>query len=151
MEPHELVAALIRKTGKSTLQVAIEMDRASFQGTLHKYINGGVRSPSHTTAKKIADYFGLNIEALYDRAHAAKAAKDHDVDIVVWDGKSGQTTTFIQAKESSAEYRISRHFNKRTRERIEALDDHQFHALESVIQSYLDAIQAAAPRKAHRA
>ena len=74
MTPQELVDRLIKATGKSQLAVAKEMDKPGFQGTLHKFVSGTVASPTHETAAKIARYFEIPIEALYQESVASQVA-----------------------------------------------------------------------------
>ncbi len=95
MQPHELIAALVRNTGKPLLQVATEMDRASFQSTLHKLVNGQIVAPTRPTAKKVADYFELPVEALYDARLATQIAVERGIDITAPTEKAA--TRFFRA------------------------------------------------------
>jgi hypothetical protein len=52
------------------------MKAPSFQGTLHKYINGHVRSPSRSTAERIAKHFDIPTEAIYDEKVATQIAAE---------------------------------------------------------------------------
>jgi hypothetical protein len=68
---HQLIARLVKDAGGS-LPVAKAMRAESFQGTLHKIAAGRVEIPSRGSAKRIADHFGIPIDALYDDALAAR-------------------------------------------------------------------------------
>jgi transcriptional regulator with XRE-family HTH domain len=70
MKPHELVARLVREAGGSTA-VAKAMGKPNFQGTLHKFCSGNVPEPTHSTAKRIADFFGIPEWAIFDPRQAA--------------------------------------------------------------------------------
>lgn len=70
MSPHKLIRRLVEDAG-GALPVAKAMGTPGFQPTLHKICSGRVRSPSHETARRIADHFGLNVLALYDETIAA--------------------------------------------------------------------------------
>lgn len=70
MSPHKLIKRLVEDAG-GALPVAKAMGIPGFQPTLHKICNGRVRSPSHETARRIADHFGLDVLAVYDEAIAA--------------------------------------------------------------------------------
>jgi len=137
IKPHQLIAELVRHTGKSTLQVAKEMHSPSFQGTLHKYINGLVPNPSRPTAAKIAKYFDLPVDAVYDQAQATKAAKDRGIALPskAW-GVAEPTAIYNAALRSKK-------LTPATEQRIQALDDDQLKGLEAVVLAYLDAV---APR-----
>lgn len=76
MRPHELVAALIRASGLSTVQLAKDMGQASFQGSLHKIAHGLVASPKRASADRIARYFEIPVDALYDAKVAARVAAE---------------------------------------------------------------------------
>lgn len=70
MSPHKLIKRLVEDAG-GTLPVAKAMGTPGFQPTLHKICSGRVRSPSHETARRIADHFGLDVLAVYDESVAA--------------------------------------------------------------------------------
>lgn len=63
--PYELVKALVDRAGGS-LPVAKAMNAQGFQPTLHKFISGHVPQPKHSTAARIADHFGIPLDAIYD-------------------------------------------------------------------------------------
>lgn len=150
MKPHELIAALVKATDKSTLHVATEMHRASFQGTLHKFINGDVESPSRATAERIARYFKLPADALYDAQLATRIARERGV-------IAGHAAAKHEVREPSAGYVVQplhkppkRHFAAAIEARIDALDAMQLKALEAVVTAFLDATAPKRP-KARRA
>lgn len=81
MKPGDLVAALIQRSGKTGLQVATEIDGKNFQGTLHRFTTGKSASPQRATVKRIAEYFGIAIDALYDEELAAAEAQRLGIDL----------------------------------------------------------------------
>jgi DNA-binding XRE family transcriptional regulator len=139
MKPHELVAALVRATGKPTLQVATEMHSATFQGTLHKFINGRVPSPSRTTAERIARYFDLPVDALYSVAVATRIAK-----ALGHAGEAAGIGHLVREPAAAYDARPARPvrplLNAALDARIAALDQQQLAGLISVVVAYLNAI-----------
>jgi transcriptional regulator with XRE-family HTH domain len=71
MEPHELIDRLVKRAG-GTYKVAGAMGARTFQGTLHKICSGFVKSPKRDSAQKIADFFKIPVEALYDAETATE-------------------------------------------------------------------------------
>jgi hypothetical protein len=146
MQPHELVQRLVRQTGKSTLQVAVEMHRASFQGTLHKLIGGQVASPSRQTAQRISRYFKIPIEAMYDSAVARRVAVEQGlVAGAVHEPVTPYKVTTNGALETRA--KAAPVFSARTEQRLRALDPAQRKHVEAIVVAHLDAI---APDVHHR-
>lgn len=145
MVPHQLITELIRATKKSTLQVAAEMDKPSFQGTLHKFASGNVPNPSHATARKIADYFNLPIEAIYDKSAATHIARERGLIADKTErGRAHHIDEPAVAPHKVRQIKPARTLNDKLLDRISALDDVQLQALESVIKSFLDAVSPAA-------
>lgn len=138
MKPHELVAALVRATGKPTLQVATEMHSATFQGTLHKFINGQVPSPSRSTAERIARYFDLPVDALYSTAMATKVAQ-----ALGHGSHTARAGALVREPVALYDARPARPprplFNPALDARIAALDPQQLAGLTSVVTAYLNA------------
>lgn len=56
------------------MAVAKAMGKTTFQGTLHKFCAGSVRSPSRETAERIATHYKLPIDALYNEKLATEEA-----------------------------------------------------------------------------
>lgn len=56
--------------------MAKAMKDPSFQGSLHKFCNGRVASPTHASASRIADHFKIPIEAIYNDKIAEKVYRD---------------------------------------------------------------------------
>lgn len=81
MEPYRLIAALVERSGRPVADIAREMDKATFQGTLHRYLNGKSPQPSRYTAKRIADFFRLPIEVIYDPEVAGYYAEELGIDL----------------------------------------------------------------------
>lgn len=75
MKPHELVSMLVAAHGGS-LPVAKAMGKPSFQGTLYKIADGKVTSPQRSSAERIAKFFGIPVDALYDEAVATRVAQE---------------------------------------------------------------------------
>jgi DNA-binding XRE family transcriptional regulator len=136
MNPHELVDALVKRTGLPLLEVATQMDKASFQPTLHKFVNGLVSNPSRKTAKKIADYFELPTDAMYDKALATRIAHERGLHVQ----KGGVKPVELKAQERSARY-TSGGLHKSILARIDALTSKQLKGLEQLIKTYLEAIE----------
>lgn len=78
MEPHELVKALFERRDdiRSVSELARLIHNQGFQGTLHKFLSGRTRSPDHDTATRIAKFFGLPIEAIYDSKAATRIGRE---------------------------------------------------------------------------
>ncbi len=78
MEPHELVRKLFeeRKDITSVSALARAIHNQGFQGTLHKFLSGRTASPDQKTAARIAKFFGLPIEAMYDAKVATRVASE---------------------------------------------------------------------------
>jgi len=151
MAPHELFKALVDGTKQPLRKVAAAMDRASFQASLYKYVHGHVATPTHSTAKKISDYFKLPIEAVYDPAVATRIAAELGI------GTAKPMEAVAQVvKEPQAIPMVGKRSKARlsdaTLARIEGLNSQQFNALDSMIQAYLDTVQPEArDSKAHQA
>lgn len=78
MKPHELVAALFaeRKDITSVSALARAIHNQGFQGTLHKFLAGQVPHPTAATASRIAKFFQIPLEALYDSKVATRIARE---------------------------------------------------------------------------
>lgn len=61
----QLIDTLVRNAG-GALAVAKAMKAPTFQGTLHKIASGNVTAPSRKSAERIASFFGIPVDALYD-------------------------------------------------------------------------------------
>lgn len=61
----QLIDILVRNAG-GALSVAKAMKAPTFQGTLHKIASGNVTAPSRRSAERIASFFGIPVDALYD-------------------------------------------------------------------------------------
>ncbi len=139
MKPHELISELVRRTGKSTLAVATEMAGKGFQGTLHKFMAGSVSSPSRATAERIARYFGLEVDVIYDSKKATAEAARRGVD----DTLASRAVTAL--REPTSDYLVTTtdplaFFSQRLRERLTRLTRTQAQALEQLVHAHLDAI-----------
>lgn len=154
VKPHELVKALADRTNKSVRQIAVEMGGATFQGTLHKFIHGHTRTPDRVTAQRIAKYFGLSVEALYDERAATQAAREHGV-------IKGAVAAPL-AREEPPRYGLPlvpiatakrARFSAAVQRRIDALAPEQVTALEAIIVAALDAMgdKSAAQKRRLRA
>lgn len=134
MKPYELIRALVRGTGKSDRQVAIEMRDSTFQGTLYKFMAGGVASPQRATAERIARHFKLPIDALYDEAIATRVATER--------GIAAHEPPLV-AREAEF-YPLGRTPPQRLADdivqRIEHLRPEQVRRLEVIIRAHLDAL-----------
>lgn len=75
VKPYELIRRLVNDAGGPT-RVARQMRRPTFQGTLHKIVNGKVRAPERPSAELIADYFKIPVEAVYDGEVAGRVAQE---------------------------------------------------------------------------
>lgn len=146
MKPFELIAALVQRSG-TTLAVAKNMKDAGFQGTLHKFITGQVRTPERSTAETIARHFGLPVDALYDTTVSRRLARE----LGLLDG-----TAIAMAREPSREepprpaVPLSGPFSAATHRRIASLSPEQCAQLELLIVVHLDAVApkpSAAKRK----
>lgn len=100
MQPHELVQKLFqaRKDITSVSALARAIHNQSFQGTLHKFLSGKTASPDQATAARIAKFFGLPIEAIYDAKVATRIAQERGL----LDGKEGLQLAVRETKETYA-------------------------------------------------
>jgi transcriptional regulator with XRE-family HTH domain len=124
------------------LQIAKEMDSESFQGTLHKYVNGRVPSPTQRTARKIADYFEVPIDAIYTKAAAEKVAAERAAAKFL--PSAPGTAPAADAAESAGVYQMTKapahQLSNTLQLRIQALTPDQLRGLETVVGAYLDAV-----------
>lgn len=138
MLPHELVDAILKSRGLSPYATAKAMNRVSFQPTLHKFLHGQIDSPTRPTAKRIADFCKVPIEAIYDAAIATRIAKELGLD--------KGTTPIAPAPKPANEpvpiytARKGNQFTAVTMTRIAALSPKQFKALNHMVQAYLDGV-----------
>lgn len=103
MHPHELVAALIRRTGKSLPQIARDMGHKGFQPTLHKIAHGQVKSPTRASADRIARFFDIPVDALYDSKVARRIAAERGL----LPYQADMPAAPFAAKEPEVQYRIT--------------------------------------------
>lgn len=138
MKPSLLIDALIKLSGKSLTQCATEMANLKFQGTLYKFTHDSVRSPSRLTATRIASYFKIPVDAIYDSAVAARVAAERGIDT-----STTGDIAFNRANESLGVYRVAERdcpLSSAVAARIRALSSPQRTALEGVINAHLDAV-----------
>lgn len=134
MKPHELVNALYkqRKDISSVSALARAMHNQAFQGTLHKFLTGQVPHPTASTAGKIAKFFQLPLEALYDSKVATRVAKERGLI------KEGALTARVDEDESP--YRAPPQnwpFKNITATQITGLSPAALHQLERLIAAYI--------------
>lgn len=100
MEPHELVQKLFeaRKDIKSVSALARAIHNQGFQGTLHKFLAGRTSSPDQTTAARIAKFFNIPIEAIYDAKVATRVARERGL----LPGEEGQPLSVREAEKTYA-------------------------------------------------
>jgi transcriptional regulator with XRE-family HTH domain len=145
MQVDEFVTALVQHGGLSTLATATRIRNARFQGTLHKLMNGGVRQPTRDTAKSIADYFHVDIDAFYDPRTADREANRL--------GLKRQSPGFANipqlpsyvAREDNGPGFARSLFDKETDQRLRRLTPSQLGGVQAVVIAHLDAIEAQGP------
>lgn len=141
MKPHELLKLLADQSGLSTLQLAREIYRDSFQGTLYRLIEGESKSPKHETAERIAKYFDIPIEALYKSNVATSVAIAKGL---IPKPKHTILLPLLAQEQAGEDYAPSskpKHMLPRViLDRISALDDEQFAAIKTMILSYLNTV-----------
>lgn len=71
MKSYEFIRWLVYRAG-GPLPVAKAMRAPGFQPTLHKICAGHVASPKRASAERIAAYFGIPVDAVYDDALARR-------------------------------------------------------------------------------
>jgi hypothetical protein len=135
MTPHLLIKALADRSGLSTRQLAIEMDKASFQGTLYKLIHGQIETPTQPTAKKVAAYFDLPLEALYDRSVAQRIAVERQIEHLFPVG--AREPKVIHHEKGAGKANV---LPQQMLARISLLNKKQFKALQAMIDAYLDTV-----------
>lgn len=74
-QPHELVHRLV-EDAKGSYAVARAMKAPNFQGTLFKFCAGKVAQPTRETAERIANHFGIPVDAIYDPKVATKVWRE---------------------------------------------------------------------------
>jgi hypothetical protein len=141
MKPHELIKLLADRTGKPTLQLAKDIHKATFQGTLHKLINGNVPKPTQPTAKRIADYFGLPLDAMYDERVATQIAIERGL---VYPQPVAAAPP-VAARESTPAAptpitRARRTLPPAILDRMQDLSQAQMEALTAMVKAYLDGV-----------
>lgn len=151
MRPHQLIGALIERTGKPLLQVAEEMARKkSFQGTLYKYVAGNVASPSRATAEKIAKYFALPVDAIYDEGLATHIAGERGLTVtrqpVVAEPAKSYAIPAPAPIPISTRATQDLRFSSAVEARLCALSAAQLRQVEAVVVAFLDAIEPAQAR-----
>lgn len=146
MKPHELIAALVQRSGKSTLLVAREMRNARFQGTLHKFAAGLVASPARRTAETIATYFDIPVDALYDPAVSSRVARERGLvraPSAIPQRVEAPAPPAYLVKSAVRLTRLAPDIEKRLR----GLTDLQRHGLETVMRAYLDTLTPASAKE----
>jgi len=138
MTPPQLIEALIQQTEKPLTQVATEIGGRGFQGTLYKFVYLGTKSPRHETAARIAKYFSIPLEALYDQAVADRVAREKGL-VKAAPAPGGSFPVANEPIPLGYSTKAPRLPAALTR-RIEALNTKQFKALENLIATYLDAV-----------
>lgn len=139
VKPHELIAALVERTGRSLLQIAEDMAPGrNFQPTLFRFTTGQVANPSRATAKRIADYFDLPVDALYDARLASQLAQAR--------GLAPATSSAPQVQEADARYVVAASGDaawpdRSVGRRIARLSDNQRAHLTALVIAFLDAVQ----------
>lgn len=151
LPPHKLVELLASKSGLSLLELAKRMHKASFQGTLHKFVHGSVESPSRATAKRIADYFKIPLDALYDARIAAQIAVEQGL---IYSSTTVATPLQVNQPpprwESPAPAPIQLRptsLSPALMARIDRLAPHQLQQLMTMIELFLDSMQTSVQRK----
>lgn len=143
MKPHEVIQALVDRTGKPVLQVAREMHSTRFQGTLHKYLSGNTTSPDRRTAERIATYFKIPVDAIYDARVARTVAIERRLNV-------HSPASYPMAHEPAPHYGAappdaSGIIPAALLERIHRLAPEQRTALFALLRAHLDAVDAARP------
>jgi len=82
VKPHELIFALMADAGLGPLPLAKKLGKASLQAPLHRYTRGMVPSPDISTARPLAKFFNLPVEAIYDEKVATAIAKERGIKVV---------------------------------------------------------------------
>lgn len=136
--PHELIDAILKSRGLSPYAAAKAMNRASFQPTLHKFLHGQIESPTRPTAKRIADFCKVPVEAIYDAAVATRIGKElglHKGDAAIAPApKPANEPVPIYTARKGNQFAVS------TMTRIAALSPKQFKALNQMVLVYLDGV-----------
>ncbi|MCL4695487.1 MAG: hypothetical protein KJ023_00270 [Burkholderiaceae bacterium] len=77
-----MLAALMREKGLGSLPLARAIGKPALQAPIHRFMHGNVAAPEPSTARPIAAYFSLPLEALYDEKVAAKVARERGLSVV---------------------------------------------------------------------
>lgn len=134
MQPFELVNALFKqqKDITSVSQLARAMHNQGFQPTLYKFLSGGTRNPDRETAKRIAKFFDLPVDAIYDATLATRLARER--------GITDAAPAQVAEPESTAQYKVERRgLPRQTLDRIATLRPDQIDALDRIVRAYLGA------------
>lgn len=145
MKPHELLQHLAEATGLATLELATQIHKPTFQGTLYRLMLGESKAPKRETAKRIAAYFEIPIDALYEDSIATEVAAARGF-IKRTASPIPYPSTALKADEPPPQHSLvvkgikSRVLSRNLLDRIAKLDAKQFKTLEGVIETYLDAV-----------
>lgn len=71
MKPHELIDALVHHRGGPSA-VSRGMNKRVSQPTIHKICDGQVGNPQPRTARALASFFNIPLEAIYDEREATR-------------------------------------------------------------------------------
>jgi DNA-binding XRE family transcriptional regulator len=81
MKSHELIYALMHRQGLGSLTLAKKLKNPGLQAPIYRFVRGQ-STPEAETARQIAKYFDLPLEALYDDQVATKTAAARDLTVV---------------------------------------------------------------------
>jgi hypothetical protein len=79
VKPYQLVAALMAREGLGPLPLAKKMGHVRLQPQIHRFSKGEVAEPAPSTAKPLAAYFKLPLEAMYDEKVATAVARERGI------------------------------------------------------------------------
>lgn len=82
VKPYQLLAALMHEKGLGSLPLARALGRPALQAPIHRFMRGNVAAPEPSTARPIAAYFDLPLEALYDEKVASRIARERGLTIL---------------------------------------------------------------------
>lgn len=134
---------MLRRKGLSPYAAAKAMHKQSFQPTLHKFLHGQIAVPTRGTAKRIADFLAIPIEAIYDPAVSSRIAQEQRLTGEVYPEPMPASPLNSNEPVPIYEVRRQQQLSVEITSRISELNAKQFKALEQLVLVYLDSIAPA--------
>lgn len=76
MNPRELLRELMRRSGDNPNSLAAALNQRTKQPQIYKFLEGIAKEPKRSTLLPVAQHYGVDIEAFYSEAVAAKVMEN---------------------------------------------------------------------------